>query len=331
MLKIEEKNLQMNDEIVNFVFTQDRFFKYIFLSQDKDSLYLCNLLFKEILGQQYKMITNINTHYLSKNNEKGMISDIMLDVDNILRINMEMQNEVTDIDMKRFDMYLSRMYFESVKNYKDAKDVIQILFLNKQYNELIQKSNMKDEKCQTTSKSWLRISIFMKQIKEIIKQKGLDNLSELEKMIYIFAYGNISDIIDSEKRTGRITKVVKIMERKRDEFLSIIDEQMRLYTEYTVALSRDLYLKEQIEEGINRGIKQGIEQGIEQGIQQGITQGIQQGIERGIHMEREQNNKKMLDAIIHLSKNMNITYTKAMDILNISKDEQEKYLKLLNT
>ena len=311
MLKIEEKNLQMNDEIVNFVFTQDRFFKYIFLSQDEDSLYLCNLLFKEILGQQYKMITNINTHYLSKNNEKGMISDIMLDVDNILRINMEMQNEVTDIDMKRFDMYLSRMYFESVKNYKDAKDVIQILFLNKQYNELIQKSNMKDEKCQTTSKSWLRISIFMKQIKEIIKQKGLDNLSEFEKMIYIFAYGNISDIIDSEKRTGRITKVVKVMERKRDEFLSIIDEQMRLYTEYTVALSRDLYLKEQIEEGINRGIKQ--------------------GIERGIHMEREQNNKKMLDAIIHLSKNMNITYTKAMDILNISKDEQEKYLKLLNT
>ena len=311
MLKIEEKNLQMNDEIVNFVFTQDRFFKYIFLSQDKDSLYLCNLLFKEILGQQYKMITSINTHYLSKNNEKSMISDIMLDVDNILRINMEMQNEVTDIDMKRFDMYLSRMYFESVKNYKDAKDVIQILFLNKQYNELIQKSNMKDEKCQTTSKSWLRISIFMKQIKEIIKQKGLDNLSEFEKMIYIFAYGNISDIIDSEKRTGRITKVVKVMERKRDEFLSIIDEQMRLYTEYTVALSRDLYLKEQIEEGINCGIKQ--------------------GIERGIHMEREQNNKKMLDAIIHLSKNMNITYTKAMDILNISKDEQEKYLKLLNT
>lgn len=39
----------------------------------------------------------------------------------------------------------------------------------------------------------------------------------------------------------------------------------------------------------------------------------------------------MLDAIIHLSKNMNIVYTKAMDILNISKDEQEKYLKLLNT
>ena len=101
------------------------------------------------------------------------------------------------------------------------------------------------------------------------------------------------------------------MERKRDEFLSIIDEQMRLYTEYTVALSRDLYLKEQIEEGINCGIKQ--------------------GIERGIHMEREQNNNKMLDAIIHLSKNMNITYTKAMDILNISKDEQEKYLKLLNS
>ncbi len=60
------------------------------------------------------MITSINTHYLAKNNEKGMINDIMLDVDNILRVNMEMQNEVTSIDMKRFVLYLSRVYFESV-------------------------------------------------------------------------------------------------------------------------------------------------------------------------------------------------------------------------
>lgn len=104
----------------------------------------------------------------------------------------------------------------------------------------------------------------MKKIKEIIKQKGLDNLSEFKKMIYIFVHSNILNIIDCEKRTGTITKVVEIMERKK----------MKLYNEYHIALERKQYVKEQIEKGINRGIKQGIEL----------------GIERGIHMEREQKN-----------------------------------------
>ena len=40
--------------------------------------------------------------------------------------------------------------------------------------------------------------------------------------------------------------------------------------------------------------------------------------------------KTLLDNVITLSKNMNIAYIEAMEALNLSKEEQEYYLKLLN-
>ena len=74
-----------------------------------------------------------------------------------------------------------------MEKYKDAKNVVQILFFNKQNHTLIEHCTMKNDDCITTTKSWTRITIYLKHINKIVKKKGIDNLDELEKLIHIFA------------------------------------------------------------------------------------------------------------------------------------------------
>ncbi len=324
MNEFMKNNFFKDPKLIEFMFTRDRFFKYVFLSQDKDSLYLCNLLLKEILDMQYQKIYSINTHFSTKEHEKEMICDALFDVGDEIKVNMEMQNQTYHEMGIRFDMYMSKIFIAGVKNYDEARKVLQILFINSHgdNDDLKRCSMFKDDKCRTTTQSWTRVEIFLKSIDKIVKQKGIENISEFEKLIYIFAKSNIYDIIKSEKRVGKITEVTRIMERKITFYLSENDEDLRLFNEY----HKELEQRARIEEARNKAMEQGMKQGIEQGMKQGMKQGIEQGIQ----MEREHNNKKMMDAIIHLSINMNIGYTKAMDILNISKEEQEMYLKLLN-
>ena len=85
------------------------------------------------------------------------------------------------------------------------------------------------------------------------------------------------------------------MDRKKDEFLRVIDEQWKLYSEYCKEKEREEYVKEQVEDAIRQGKE-----------------------------------RTLLDNIINLSKNMNIAYIQAMEALNLSKEEQEHYLRLLD-
>ena len=81
---------------------------------------------------------------------------------------------------------------------------------------------------------------------------------------------------------------------------------------------RDL-MKEQIEQEVEQGIKQGREQGIKQGIKQGIEQGREQGREQGEQTSTIKAIKKMMEK-------MKLTAQQAMDVLDISAEEQQGYL-----
>ena len=75
------------------------------------------------------------------------------------------------------------------------------------------------------------------------------------------------------------------------------------------------YIKEEREDAHSKGMEQGIRQGVEQGIRQGIEQGIKQGEETGT-----------LSSIRNLMNSMEIPAEKAMELLNIPGDEQQKYM-----
>ena len=306
MNKLVKYNLEKDRNIINFMFTKDRFFKYVFLSQDKDSLYLCNLLFRELLKEEYKNIVSINTHFLAKEDEKEMISDALFDVGDKIRVNIEMQNNIYNEMDTRFDMYLSKMFFEGIKDYSQAKKALQILFINSysQDDELIKRCTFKDDHCITTTKSWTRITIYLKQIKKIVAIKGIEELNEFEKLIYIFAQGNIYDIIESEKRTGKRTSMVEIMERKTDDFLSLLDEKMRLFNEY----HKELEQRARIEQGIKLE---------------------KENSKKMLELENKKNKRKNLDLLLKISNMQNIDIKLLIMSLELPKDEQEKYLSLL--
>ena len=277
------------------------------------------MLFRELLKEEYKNIVSINTHFLAKEDEKEMISDALFDVGDKIRVNIEMQNNIYNEMDTRFDMYLSKMFFEGIKDYSQAKKALQILFINSysQDDELIKRCTFKDDHCITTTKSWTRITIYLKQIKKIVTIKGIDELNEFEKLIYIFAYGNIYDIIESEKRTGKRTRMVEIMERKTDDFLSLLDEKMRLFNEY----HKELEQRSRIEQGIEKGIKQGLEQGIKL---------EKENSKKMLELENKKNKRKNLDLLLKISNMQNIDIKLLIMSLELPKEEQDEYLELLN-
>ena len=71
------------------------------------------------------------------------------------------------------------------------------------------------------------------------------------------------------------------------------------------------YIKEEREDAHSKGVEQGVEQGIRQGIEQGIKQGEETGI---------------LSSIRNLMNSMEIPAEKAMELLKIPGDEQQKYM-----
>lgn len=111
------------------------------------------------------------------------------------------------------------------------------------------------------------------------------------------------------------------MDKGKVYYLKQMEEHRNKINQYLIEKEYENYINEQIENTFKQGINLGIEQG--------KNEGIKQGISRGIQKQQEQNDKKMLNAIINLSKNMNIDYIKAMDLLNIFKDEYDKYLELI--
>ena len=175
MNEFMKNNFFKDPKLIEFMFTRDRFFKYVFLSQDKDSLYLCNLLLKEILDMQYQKIYSINTHFSTKEHEKEMICDALFDVGDEIKVNMEMQNQTYHEMGIRFDMYMSKIFIAGVKNYDEARKVLQILFINSHgdNDDLKRCSMFKDDKCRTTTQSWTRVEIFLNSIDKIVKQKGI--------------------------------------------------------------------------------------------------------------------------------------------------------------
>lgn len=111
------------------------------------------------------------------------------------------------------------------------------------------------------------------------------------------------------------------MDKAKAYYLKQMEEHRDKINQYLIEKEYENYINEQIENTFKQGINLGIEQG--------KNEGIKQGISRGIQMQQEQNDKKTLNAIINLSKNLNIDYIQAMNLLELLKEDQDKYIELL--
>ena len=111
------------------------------------------------------------------------------------------------------------------------------------------------------------------------------------------------------------------MMNKREDFIKTMDDYLSLVDEFVFKNAYTTYMNEQKEESYVKGYDCGIIKGIKLGVLQ-ASQYRQDIINKEIEKIKD-------EAIKNLSKNMNIDYIKAMDLLNIFKDEYDKYLELI--
>ena len=110
-----------------------------------------------------------------------------------------------------------------------------------------------------------RVYVQVPYINVIKQYKKLDEFSELELAIYIFANGITDDIMKLKE-----AKVIGIMKDKMERFNQ--DDELRLaaYNRELNIYAHEMELEENYQNGKAEGKKEGIEEGIEIGKEEGI-------------------------------------------------------------
>ena len=239
-------------------FKNDVLFKYCMNDdQDPDCLYLLNLIISKITHIKCKSIKVTNPEINPKHvTDKDMLLDLHVVDENNKKINIEMQNStLTKNQHQRFQVYGASLIATQQKvgnDYvKDMKEVHQIIFVDdvdKNDMRLIdhytsKNQNGKEEKYNLIN----RFIVYLPYINEIVKNKGIENLSELEKAIYIFKNGISNDIIEMKDR------VINIMNKKMTSFNE--DEVLR-DAAYKRALNKNANEKDK-QDMYNQGKEEG--------------------------------------------------------------------------
>ena len=235
---------------------------------------LLKLFIEGILNIQCQDIKVLNPD-LSRDHveDKDMILDIRVTVASGKQIDIEMQNSSFSVSQRhRFQLYGAKMltYQEKkVKKYRYINPVYQIIFINDIDSENLQlydtyQSRNKEGKLEK-SNLMNQVYVQVPYINVIKQYKKLDEFSELELAIYIFANGITDDIMKLKE-----SKVIEIMKDKMERFNQ--DDELRLaaYNRELNIYAHEMELEESYQNGKAEGKKEGIEEGMEIGKEEGI-------------------------------------------------------------
>lgn len=247
-------------------FRTDLIFKFAFSnSENQESMYLLKQLIESIIFRHVGRLDILNPELLKVSpTEKGVRYDIKAKDELGNRYEIEMQNtSLTKTQIKRFGYYGAKLVNGNMiigDDYSQLKQNIQIIlidYMNEEKQSLVECFQSRNKKGEEEGKEvfnneqeylMLRYYIYMPIINEIVKEKGIRNLSDFEAMIYVIYNG-----IDEELRTR---KVVRIMEKilKRVNQSQVLSDM-----EY----ARKVYLateQEEKDEYYEMGERKGIEQ-----------------------------------------------------------------------
>ena len=256
-------------------FKSDVLFKYS-LADDKDydCRYLLKLFIEGILNIQCHDIKVLNPD-LSRDHveDKDMILDIRVTVASGEQIDIEMQNSSFSVSQRhRFQLYGAKMltYQEKKgKKYRYINPVYQIIFINDIDSDNLQlydtyQSRNKEGKLEKNN-LMNQVYVQVPYINVIKQYKKLDEFSELELAIYIFANGITDDIMKLKE-----SKVIEIMKDKMERFNQ--DDELRLaaYNRELNIYAHEMELEESYQNGKAEGKKEGREEGKKEGIEEGI-------------------------------------------------------------
>ena len=219
---------------------------------------LLKLFIEGILNIQCQDIKVLNPD-LSRDHveDKDMILDIRVTVASGKQIDIEMQNSSFSISQRhRFQLYGAKMltYQEKKGNkYQFINPVYQIIFINDIDSDNLQlydtyQSRNKEGKLEKNN-LMNQVYVQVPYINVIKQYKGLDEFSELELAIYIFANGITDDIMKLKE-----SKVIEIMKDKMERFNQ--DDELRLaaYNRELNIYAHEMELEENYQNGKEEGI-----------------------------------------------------------------------------
>lgn len=248
-------------------FNNDVFFKYALLKKGPQAKQLREGIIEEILHKQLEDSKILNPEIVP---DASVGKEIRLDI--LLKekghkeyINIEMQvSNYTLEEAKRFQFYGSRLISNQDirgERYGNLLPVIQIIFIDdvsKTNSNLINcYQSMDQEHIVEMNNLVTRYFIHLPIINEIVKEKGIEDLSEFEKVCYLFK-NNLDDAII--KATKKTEGMARILIDRYNEF----PQEKQLWSWAMAREDERKAVASRIEESRREGIKEGKEEGIKE-------------------------------------------------------------------
>ncbi len=252
-------------------FKNDVYFKYLLANdQDPQCVYMLKVLIEGVLHIKCEKVKVLNPNINPQNvSDKDMVLDVRVETETGETIDIEMQaSKFSTYNRNRFQSYGASIIVSQTKsgdkNYSLLKRGYQIIVIND-----VDKNNLKlidtyksrneegrIEKCNLLTRSYVQLPM----IDIIVKQKGIENLSELELVLYIFKNGIDNDIMGLPEQ-----RVVKIMKDKMDRFNENEELRLAAYNRELNIMAHEGEKQEAYEKGEAIGFEKGEIIGLEKG------------------------------------------------------------------
>ena len=290
---IHEKTIIDNNNNVSF--SNDLFFKYLLSRDTLESIKLRKFIVKSVthLDCQQMIVKNPEI-----NQNTVLAKNIILDIcavdekGRIIDIEIQMAGN-SNSESTRFQFYGARLLVEQIdtgEKYHQLRPVYQIIFINED-DRLIKDYAFRDDQGELKKENLnYRYFIKMRHIDKIIKEKGIAELNDLERLCYLFIKNEYTAIM-KEREEEIVEMVIKMYDKFRsNEPIWSLANQLALAKLRTESL--EMEREEKTAKRIEEGIKQGIEQTCIKMIKKQYHQDCQEWVE-GL-------SEKQLEKIIEL-------------------------------
>lgn len=203
-------------------FSNDVFFKYCLAGDDEGSRMLRQGIIKELLHIDFRELRVINPEITALSLQgKNIRLDVLLqDIVTKEIINIEMQvSQYHEEEAKRFQYYGTRLIANQISSgneYEKLVKVYQIIFIDDVFSNgnFINTYQFKNQNNEIEEDNLItRIYVHLPVINRIVKEKGMEGLSDFERVCYLFK-NNRNDAILEVTKEG----MAKILMEKYEGF-----------------------------------------------------------------------------------------------------------------
>ena len=284
-----------------------------------------------MLDEKVKKIT-INDDkelFREKPEDKLGILDLELDINDTEKVDVEIQLVDRSNIQERLLFYFSKLYYNEVKkgdDYKKAKRVVMVaildydLDLTKEVKRMETKWKLREENAKDLVLTD-KIEIDIIELSKVRAEYERNKQNKKAQWALFINDPNTREVKDIMKENEDIEEAVVTVHKMTE------DEKMRRLADLRekAIMDEKAIRRKGYEDGHDAGYEDGMAKGMAKGMAEGMAEGMAQGIAKGIEEEQKRNIQKMKDIAKNL-KQMNITNEQICNILKIKKDELEKLL-----